>query len=259
MSTLVFPTNATYSESVIEHTTTTEERGPSSTETKAGVVLSLLGAGVVICVLMIFLSRSHEKRKRQERSISYDRKGKDLLQSGRLKSRNWSRSETMRTVRSMSQTIRDSSSTSCGSSSVASDEGNSGDNPTNPGQEQPQQQQEQLVVPLGTPSKERPRVSASLEDPGLRQSTATTSDDNVAKKFQHLYECQICAVDFQDNDEIYASNNPDCNHQYHRSCIEKWLNYQYTCPICHEVFVLQQQAGRAEGGGGGGRNDIEHV
>ena len=144
---------------------------------------------------------------------TYDRKGKELLKSSSLSTRKWNRSETMRTV-NMSQTIRDSASDSF--STVDSDEGNNGE-PT------------KLVVPLGTPAKAEQQ----------QQSKQSTKSLPHAPDIKHLYECQICSVDFRDNDDIYTSNNPKCNHHFHQSCMEKWLNYQYTCPVCHEIFALQ--------------------
>ena len=137
----------------------------------------------------------------------YNRKGKELLRSSSLSTRKWNRSETMR----MSQSVRDSASES--SSTVDSDEGNGGAST-------------KIGVPLGTPAKAEP-------------SKQQSSKEILSPDFKHLYECQICSVEFRDNDAVYSSNNPRCNHHFHQKCMEKWLNYQYTCPICHEVFALQ--------------------
>ena len=75
---------------------------------------------------------------------------------------------------------------------------------------------------------------AASSDGGAQQRTQTN------KKLDHLCACQICSESFQEGEDIIQSNNPICGHIFHQKCIEKWLNYQYACPICSHVYVLQE-------------------
>ncbi|CAB9512357.1 expressed unknown protein [Seminavis robusta] len=52
------------------------------------------------------------------------------------------------------------------------------------------------------------------------------------------FYCAICVEGFQVGDPIYNSNNPNCQHQIHASCMDKWIEYQNVCPVCSQPFVL---------------------
>ena len=51
--------------------------------------------------------------------------------------------------------------------------------------------------------------------------------------------CALCAKEYLAGDLVYESNNAQCGHQFHKVCMDKWLNIQNTCPICNQPFVLQ--------------------
>ena len=49
--------------------------------------------------------------------------------------------------------------------------------------------------------------------------------ENIEQK-----ECIICYHDFKERDTVILR----CGHFYHRGCINQWLNYKETCPICRK-------------------------
>ncbi|KAL8474067.1 hypothetical protein ACS0TY_030787 [Phlomoides rotata] len=51
-------------------------------------------------------------------------------------------------------------------------------------------------------------------------------------------ECSICLNEFNPKAEI---NQLSCGHVFHKSCLEKWLNYwNTTCPLCRNYMVPQE-------------------
>ncbi|KAI3712159.1 hypothetical protein L1987_70708 [Smallanthus sonchifolius] len=53
-------------------------------------------------------------------------------------------------------------------------------------------------------------------------------------------ECSVCLIEFQPDTEI---NRLSCGHVFHRSCVEKWLNYwNLTCPLCRNCMIAPKEA-----------------
>lgn len=53
--------------------------------------------------------------------------------------------------------------------------------------------------------------------------------------------CIICLQQYQVGEEIVWSSNPDCEHVFHESCIERWLIKQRggpLCPCCRRDFII---------------------
>ncbi|KAL1557951.1 E3 ubiquitin-protein ligase MBR2-like [Salvia divinorum] len=48
--------------------------------------------------------------------------------------------------------------------------------------------------------------------------------------FEPLEQCCICQEDYADGDDIGIL---DCKHEFHKSCIEKWLLVKNRCPVCN--------------------------
>ncbi|KAI4302255.1 hypothetical protein MLD38_038029 [Melastoma candidum] len=44
--------------------------------------------------------------------------------------------------------------------------------------------------------------------------------------------CSICLADYRKDDELRSL--PDCNHRFHKKCIDRWLGLHPTCPICRK-------------------------
>jgi E3 ubiquitin-protein ligase DOA10 len=61
---------------------------------------------------------------------------------------------------------------------------------------------------------------------------------NEKENMSHL-DCQICLLTYDESEEIVKSNNPDCQHIFHKSCILEWLTSTAggTCPICRGNFL----------------------
>ncbi|GLJ38560.1 hypothetical protein SUGI_0786200 [Cryptomeria japonica] len=48
--------------------------------------------------------------------------------------------------------------------------------------------------------------------------------------FEDGLECAICLSEFQENRSTRLL--PNCNHNFHIECIDKWLQSNSTCPLC---------------------------
>ena len=46
--------------------------------------------------------------------------------------------------------------------------------------------------------------------------------------------CSVCLEDFKDGDTIKKLN---CNHIFHKDCLEPWLNENNNCPLCRQNIV----------------------
>tara|TARA_B110000902_G_scaffold261494_2_gene336379 strand:+ start:49 stop:405 length:357 start_codon:yes stop_codon:yes gene_type:complete len=46
-----------------------------------------------------------------------------------------------------------------------------------------------------------------------------------------INECSICLEEYKINEKIMIL---DCDHIYHKECINLWLNENHNCPICRE-------------------------
>ena len=49
--------------------------------------------------------------------------------------------------------------------------------------------------------------------------------------------CAICWDKINENDKICLA----CNHEYHQSCITRWMARSRTCPMCREVIHIHAQ------------------
>ena len=59
-----------------------------------------------------------------------------------------------------------------------------------------------------------------------------TVNDNILNNYDNL--CSICLIDFKKEEKIIKLN---CNHMYHKECIEKWFLKNSNCPFCRkEIF-----------------------
>jgi Ring finger domain len=49
-----------------------------------------------------------------------------------------------------------------------------------------------------------------------------------------MHECAICSGDFENNDVMFKY--PVCNHEFHRECVDVWMNIKLQCPLCRKKF-----------------------
>ncbi|GLJ48142.1 hypothetical protein SUGI_1016620 [Cryptomeria japonica] len=59
-------------------------------------------------------------------------------------------------------------------------------------------------------------------------------------------ECSICLSEVE-NGEIVRSL-PNCHHQFHRECIDKWFAINCCCPLCKTQVTITQQSGTVPNG-----------
>jgi hypothetical protein len=58
-------------------------------------------------------------------------------------------------------------------------------------------------------------------------------------------ECSICLANFCPGDQVTKSNNVDCPHVFHRTCVYQWLLQHGECPMCRKEFLLPSQQSSA--------------
>eukprot|EP00980_Cylindrotheca_fusiformis_P017779 scaffold5605_cov128-Cylindrotheca_fusiformis.AAC.20 len=51
--------------------------------------------------------------------------------------------------------------------------------------------------------------------------------------------CTICFNTYEEGQEICWSNNPGCNHMFHKDCIHEWLLRADECPCCRLDYLMQ--------------------
>lgn len=51
--------------------------------------------------------------------------------------------------------------------------------------------------------------------------------------------CVLCSVCFKAGDKVCFSNNPSCEHEYHKECILQWFEKKSStsCPVCKESYI----------------------
>jgi hypothetical protein len=72
-------------------------------------------------------------------------------------------------------------------------------------------------------------------------STTTLHTDTIVTPYidsfsyekvnEKIEECSICLVDFQNEDDVALLN---CNHLFHKACIDEWCARKPDCPNCRE-------------------------
>lgn len=60
-------------------------------------------------------------------------------------------------------------------------------------------------------------------------------EDNESNNGIEYDSCTICRENYLNNEEIRIINN--CNHNFHRNCIDEWLTNHKTCPICRGNII----------------------
>nr|XP_043638117.1 RING-H2 finger protein ATL11-like [Erigeron canadensis] len=52
---------------------------------------------------------------------------------------------------------------------------------------------------------------------------------------QQVLECAVCLNEFCDHESLRLL--PECSHVFHRNCIDEWLAFHVTCPVCRTSLV----------------------
>ncbi|XP_021894479.1 RING-H2 finger protein ATL66-like [Carica papaya] len=80
--------------------------------------------------------------------------------------------------------------------------------------------------PQATPFQSSGEAQSSI--PGAGSSVFVYKSDVVLGNLNE--ECVICLEGFADGEECKILN--DCNHGYHKPCVDKWLKIHNQCPLC---------------------------
>ncbi|KAD2394415.1 hypothetical protein R6Q59_012871 [Mikania micrantha] len=85
------------------------------------------------------------------------------------------------------------------------------------------------LEPRGSPSR------AYMNE--LRSMIPTLRYDSLSCTTKQ--ECSVCLIEFNPDAEI---NRLSCGHVFHKSCLEKWLNYwNLTCPLCRNHMIAPKE------------------
>ena len=84
---------------------------------------------------------------------------------------------------------------------------------------------------------ESPHANLATEPDAYFDSELIESK-GVQTKDPHVDVCLLCSEPYECDEVVYQSNNPVCQHRFHKRCIKKWLNYQSSCPICNQPYLL---------------------
>jgi hypothetical protein len=77
--------------------------------------------------------------------------------------------------------------------------------------------------------------SSSAAKPTVDLSTLTL---RTVQAEESILTCEICLDDMQEGEEVAASPNPECIHEFHARCIFQALQRQTTCPCCRREYLL---------------------
>ncbi|KAF9668737.1 hypothetical protein SADUNF_Sadunf14G0034700 [Salix dunnii] len=74
-----------------------------------------------------------------------------------------------------------------------------------------------------------PAPEAVVNSLTLKNYQKSHGTENVA---QHEQQCHICLVDYEEGDKIRVLQ---CSHEFHMSCVDKWLKEIHgVCPLCRD-------------------------
>mmetsp|Transcript_11937 Transcript_11937/g.14912 ORF Transcript_11937/g.14912 Transcript_11937/m.14912 type:complete len:207 (-) Transcript_11937:167-787(-) len=73
-----------------------------------------------------------------------------------------------------------------------------------------------------------------LESP--RVSTRTLQ--RIQYMLEEEVSCSICLQEYDVDEEVSWSRNPECRHGYHKECITRWLLRNDTCPKCRKEYLV---------------------
>ncbi|CAN1216276.1 E3 ubiquitin-protein ligase ATL6 [Linum perenne] len=50
--------------------------------------------------------------------------------------------------------------------------------------------------------------------------------------------CAICLTDYIEGDRVRLRLLAKCDHVFHAKCVDRWLTFHVTCPICRTVLTM---------------------
>lgn len=100
---------------------------------------------------------------------------------------------------------------------------------------------------FGTVTREQ--AAARLATTGVKKRTLrkipiTIYGSSTEESFQSS-ECPICLGEFLDGEKVRVL--PNCYHNFHVKCIDKWLVSHSSCPNCRNLLIEIPKSGVADG------------
>jgi hypothetical protein len=79
------------------------------------------------------------------------------------------------------------------------------------------------------------------EDGSTRKPPVPQDDVEAPCATEEGAGCAICLGEFQDLQLVCESNNPSCEHVFHKDCMIGWLTTKQhdDCPCCRETYLLE--------------------
>jgi hypothetical protein len=101
-----------------------------------------------------------------------------------------------------------------------------------------------------------PRESGAGDDALARMPTRVFSAPD-ARSSAETPTCAVCMCDAEAGDTL---RRLPCGHEFHKTCVDRWLAGHRTCPMCKSDVVEGAEGGsratRTNTGGGGARDDF---
>lgn len=75
-------------------------------------------------------------------------------------------------------------------------------------------------------------VGNGADEESINRHTAEAKYEGATEGVE-VPTCTVCMSDFEAGDELRVL---PCSHQYHKACVDQWLQMNKTCPMCkHEI------------------------
>ena len=66
---------------------------------------------------------------------------------------------------------------------------------------------------------------------GVKNELVNNVNGNIMQIDESCTNCCICTCDYINGDILRYFN---CNHNFHKKCIDEWLDVNPTCPLCRQ-------------------------
>ncbi|TVU48982.1 hypothetical protein EJB05_00271, partial [Eragrostis curvula] len=78
--------------------------------------------------------------------------------------------------------------------------------------------------------KQEEKEGREDEEEGEKEKKKAAGTAAAASPAGDTARCAVCQADYADGDELRML--PDCQHAFHRGCVDQWLRRRPTCPVC---------------------------
>lgn len=81
-----------------------------------------------------------------------------------------------------------------------------------------------------------------MNDYAIRKRSLPSYAYYGSAKYQ--IDCPVCLSEFEEAEIVKAI--PYCDHVFHSTCIDRWLQSHVSCPVCRATRLLGVRSGEAE-------------